>query len=185
MIRRPPRSTLFPYTTLFRSFLLHLWTCKLLRHPPSLCFRLLNGARAARRVFPCCPSPFSRQTVPSQQCRRFSASNSCHRPCSCILHARRRQHRARARWTDSSGPEGYASPRFPPFRHSTSSKSFHRHRCGIHRPDNSRFLFFSTSSVAVNHGSSCSHSKPDPLLRNQTPSSMSCSTIPSAHLAWN
>src|SRR2546426_8592479 len=24
MIRRPPRSTLFPYTTLFRSFLLHL-----------------------------------------------------------------------------------------------------------------------------------------------------------------
>src|SRR2546429_323801 len=29
MIRRPPRSTLFPYTTLFRS-LLTLWVCKLL-----------------------------------------------------------------------------------------------------------------------------------------------------------
>src|SRR3712207_7241166 len=26
MIRRPPRSTLFPYTTLFRSFLAVLWT---------------------------------------------------------------------------------------------------------------------------------------------------------------
>src|SRR3989475_7688262 len=26
MIRRPPRSTLFPYTTLFRSGRLHLWT---------------------------------------------------------------------------------------------------------------------------------------------------------------
>src|SRR2546430_3409258 len=25
MIRRPPRSTLFPYTTLFRSLSLHLW----------------------------------------------------------------------------------------------------------------------------------------------------------------
>src|SRR5436853_4040326 len=34
MIRRPPRSTLFPYTTLFRSrllpHLLTLWVCKLL-----------------------------------------------------------------------------------------------------------------------------------------------------------
>src|SRR3712207_7841863 len=26
MIRRPPRSTLFPYTTLFRSYLTHLYT---------------------------------------------------------------------------------------------------------------------------------------------------------------
>src|SRR5256885_6842126 len=26
MIRRPPRSTLFPYTTLFRSLFLHRWT---------------------------------------------------------------------------------------------------------------------------------------------------------------
>src|SRR3712207_6951849 len=30
MIRRPPRSTLFPYTTLFRSFLLHNATVLLL-----------------------------------------------------------------------------------------------------------------------------------------------------------
>src|SRR5437899_8115637 len=29
MLRRPPRSTLFPYTTLFRS---HLWTSARLRH---------------------------------------------------------------------------------------------------------------------------------------------------------
>src|SRR5437588_11711261 len=28
MIRRPPRSTLFPYTTLFRSTGLGLWICK-------------------------------------------------------------------------------------------------------------------------------------------------------------
>src|SRR2546422_4428662 len=30
MIRRPPRSTLFPYTTLFRSFTPELWTRDLL-----------------------------------------------------------------------------------------------------------------------------------------------------------
>src|SRR3712207_7854519 len=32
MIRRPPRSTLFPYTTLFRSELLHLGEHRRLRH---------------------------------------------------------------------------------------------------------------------------------------------------------
>src|SRR2546430_12926746 len=33
MIRRPPRSTLFPYTTLFRSLGDGLWTCYCFRHP--------------------------------------------------------------------------------------------------------------------------------------------------------
>src|SRR4029434_4734678 len=27
MIRRPPRSTLFPYTTLFRSYIVCVWVC--------------------------------------------------------------------------------------------------------------------------------------------------------------
>src|SRR2546428_6764688 len=31
MIRRPPRSTLFPYTTLFRSVIAQLWAVALLR----------------------------------------------------------------------------------------------------------------------------------------------------------
>src|SRR2546429_5424913 len=34
MIRRPPRSTLFPYTTLFRSAFLCKLLCKLLTPPP-------------------------------------------------------------------------------------------------------------------------------------------------------
>src|SRR2546427_893377 len=43
MIRRPPRSTLFPYTTLFRSFLQDRATCEVLPIPrPSL-----NGGRHA------------------------------------------------------------------------------------------------------------------------------------------
>src|SRR5256885_4924385 len=40
MIRRPPRSTLFPYTTLFRSMLSH-WL-------PFLFFSVLSGALADR-----------------------------------------------------------------------------------------------------------------------------------------
>src|SRR2546430_9978828 len=36
MIRRPPRSTLFPYTTLFRSHLLHLVQEVLLHRPGAL-----------------------------------------------------------------------------------------------------------------------------------------------------
>src|SRR2546429_6065246 len=32
MIRRPPRSTLFPYTTLFRSGLLAVWSRETVRH---------------------------------------------------------------------------------------------------------------------------------------------------------
>src|SRR2546430_8240241 len=52
MIRRPPRSTLFPYTTLFRSCrfrhrlrrTIHFLFC--LRHPPHACCSL--AARASR-----------------------------------------------------------------------------------------------------------------------------------------
>src|SRR2546430_10860724 len=35
MIRRPPRSTLFPYTTLFRSSWTELFTSQVLRKPPN------------------------------------------------------------------------------------------------------------------------------------------------------
>src|SRR5258708_26570221 len=45
MIRRPPRSTLFPYTTLFRSALAR----PVARHPETL---QLHDDRAARRVAP-------------------------------------------------------------------------------------------------------------------------------------
>src|SRR5215475_15022745 len=42
MIRRPPRSTLFPYTTLFRSSCAKLMTCRIWLHPvPATRFRLL------------------------------------------------------------------------------------------------------------------------------------------------
>src|SRR2546428_9113101 len=33
MIRRPPRSTLFPYTTLFRSTQYYVWSARLVNYP--------------------------------------------------------------------------------------------------------------------------------------------------------
>src|SRR3712207_7097379 len=47
MIRRPPRSTLFPYTTLFRSYLPDL-TARWGRGPPAA--PLLQGRGRARRL---------------------------------------------------------------------------------------------------------------------------------------
>src|SRR2546423_12037172 len=44
MIRRPPRSTLFPYTTLFRSHALH---GRLEAHRPRRARRALEGGRTA------------------------------------------------------------------------------------------------------------------------------------------
>src|SRR2546421_8053473 len=57
MIRRPPRSTLFPYTTLFRS--------------------LLCPRREPRRCPPCGPSPaFSRRRFSSPGARKPRSSSS-------------------------------------------------------------------------------------------------------------
>src|SRR3712207_4172723 len=47
MIRRPPRSTLFPYTTLFRS---------LTRHQPALPLYTEEDARAALKLIKTCPN---------------------------------------------------------------------------------------------------------------------------------
>src|SRR3712207_7407850 len=55
MIRRPPRSTLFPYTTLFRSLRVQLFKCK--SHPENTCteisrtmFDQIPGDRKSTRL---------------------------------------------------------------------------------------------------------------------------------------
>src|SRR5438067_5065077 len=58
MIRRPPRSTLFPYTTLFRS--------------PMLAPRLPSGARRARRA------SLGADAVATYQDRKSTRLNSSH-----------------------------------------------------------------------------------------------------------
>src|SRR2546428_9698497 len=47
MIRRPPRSTLFPYTTLFRSEKTSRFSCRL---ASPACARLKSPARSRRRL---------------------------------------------------------------------------------------------------------------------------------------
>src|SRR2546422_1117108 len=48
MIRRPPRSTLFPYTTLFRSSAAHLHLCS---------FPHFAGVQGLRKKIPGCAAP--------------------------------------------------------------------------------------------------------------------------------
>src|SRR3712207_7529490 len=90
MIRRPPRSTLFPYTTLFRSY--HLWwravvrlttgqtccSCVLLgdavRTGPSLCRESPAGGvrpRAAISRAPAAPSGRSEEHTSEPQSRQY------------------------------------------------------------------------------------------------------------------
>src|SRR5258708_10438546 len=63
MIRRPPRSTLFPYTTLFRSSMLHGYTTRA-SAPPAVC---------------CCrsdPNPVdARSTVLDRKSTRLNSSH--------------------------------------------------------------------------------------------------------------
>src|SRR2546422_1243165 len=62
MIRRPPRSTLFPYTTLFRSL--------------SAADRAVDGGRARRGVLPRHPVHAARERTPRD--RKSTRLNSSH-----------------------------------------------------------------------------------------------------------
>src|SRR5947209_12748166 len=66
MIRRPPRSTLFPYTTLFRS---HLDLAGQLRP---------QGARAARQELPRVARARPDRALPGDQDRKSTRLNSSH-----------------------------------------------------------------------------------------------------------
>src|SRR5258707_3060025 len=52
MIRRPPRSTLFPYTTLFRSI---LQIARQVGYAPNLAARALSVAKANTKIGVCVP----------------------------------------------------------------------------------------------------------------------------------
>src|SRR3712207_9407091 len=50
MIRRPPRSTLFPYTTLFRSFAEAPFADEVLAHGPTKVFIVCGGVEVDLRI---------------------------------------------------------------------------------------------------------------------------------------
>src|SRR5438309_7474941 len=52
MIRRPPRSTLFPYTTLFRSSTATTWPCPTPARSRACCMAASSGSRPTKRVSP-------------------------------------------------------------------------------------------------------------------------------------
>src|SRR2546428_6669971 len=67
MIRRPPRSTLFPYTTLFRSYLRHSMMISLARAGPT---------RRTKRVVEATPSGTPRSTSGIQNSASSAAQRS-------------------------------------------------------------------------------------------------------------
>src|SRR2546422_6912725 len=92
MIRRPPRSTLFPYTTLFRSRAPAPWVAHL-AHP--------GGTARPRRGFPGRRTPSTaRQRVPPHQppCTRSEEHTSelqsrLHLVCRLLLEKKKEKHR--------------------------------------------------------------------------------------------
>src|SRR2546427_11649307 len=88
MIRRPPRSTLFPYTTLFRSLLYHEHLRLLSAPGPSrrVCPTLLQRRITLRHPCECCGSCFGRS-----QCPNGGSASTCE--VCCIRTAL--QHRSR------------------------------------------------------------------------------------------
>src|SRR5256885_12679038 len=83
MIRRPPRSTLFPYTTLFRSCRTHC--------PASPC-HLSRTARRASRAPPAscrhgCARPFPRRRCPSSRSEEHTSElqSPCNLVCRLLL----------------------------------------------------------------------------------------------------
>src|SRR2546429_4086868 len=67
MIRRPPRSTLFPYTTLFRSLLVHCWKHLVARRVAGGCAQHFTRTLARTRFF-----------ARSSQDRKSTRLNSSH-----------------------------------------------------------------------------------------------------------
>src|SRR5258708_29479896 len=90
MIRRPPRSTLFPYTTLFRSCL--RWLSR--RGPDDgsrVALRLAGLPRVRRRDRAPCPAPAPRRNDRSEE-HTSELQSPDHLVCRLLLEKKKRNH---------------------------------------------------------------------------------------------
>src|SRR5262245_64135908 len=78
MIRRPPRSTLFPYTTLFRS-----------RSGPP--WPAASGTRRGRRRRTCCPEPSPRARAPRSEEHTSELQSLRHLVCRLLLEKKKKK----------------------------------------------------------------------------------------------
>src|SRR2546429_2304592 len=122
MIRRPPRSTLFPYTTLFRSLLLELTlaTVACSQQLPAQYFRLVEaGIAQVGKQMDTQPAP-SLQTLAARpgwkrfpQDRKSTRLNSSHGYISyAVFCLKKKKHKAAA--TADETPEPHSRRAVPP-----------------------------------------------------------------------
>src|SRR2546429_1433263 len=124
MIRRPPRSTLFPYTTLFRSILEPRRTT-LPRGPLLCCFRVVCSATRIGRIlgpgFSIVSLPKSRHRTmenPRSEEHTSELQSRLHLVCRLLLEKKKKSHIS---W--SQCPSDFTFPIHP---HSFSSGYTHR-----------------------------------------------------------
>src|SRR5687768_17964067 len=87
MIRRPPRSTLFPYTTLFRSCATLCHTCV---HPRSPGSRRRDVPRSSAAALRCLPASSSRSARRSEE-HTSELQSRLHLVCRLLLEKKKKK----------------------------------------------------------------------------------------------
>src|SRR5258708_19884303 len=100
MIRRPPRSTLFPYTTLFRST----------RCPSRRSQRSTSRPASERRRWGLLPSPPPFQVVPFRRDRKSTRLNSSHQIISYAVFCLKKKKMIGAQTPHSPTPTPHPPP---------------------------------------------------------------------------
>src|SRR5689334_24856007 len=90
MIRRPPRSTLFPYTTLFRSRLIEVPSLRddIVNRVKAACMSCTSSRHPSRRM--CCDSPSS--TTRRSEEHTSELQSQFHLVCRLLLEKKKPDH---------------------------------------------------------------------------------------------
>src|SRR5256885_11837269 len=91
MIRRPPRSTLFPYTTLFRSQALSLLPPIQIQPPSRPRTRIRPGKNCRKRLVPQCLRLNGKDTLPRSEEHTSELQSPCNLVCRLLLEKKKKQ----------------------------------------------------------------------------------------------